>query len=125
VEIKVEEGDATIWVSALDGQPINTSSRMLITHLTDLQNTDIRYAEEARQTLQDWGNLPYLVRKGSATLSIRLETPGKYRAWALAPSGKRLAEMPVKTEKDRLVLAVSVSDSNQPGARYLYEIAEK
>ncbi len=45
VEVEVQDTDATVWVSALDDQPITQSSRLLVTHLTDLQNTGIRYAE--------------------------------------------------------------------------------
>ena len=49
VRIRVEGSDATAWVSALDDQPIRQSRRLLVTHLTDLQNTGIRYAEAARR----------------------------------------------------------------------------
>ena len=45
VDISVRETDATVWVSSLDDQPITGSRRLLVTHLTDLQNTEIRYAE--------------------------------------------------------------------------------
>ena len=42
VEFAVQDTDATVWVSALDDQPITASNRLLVTHLTDLQNTGIR-----------------------------------------------------------------------------------
>jgi hypothetical protein len=83
VRITVQDTDATVWVSALDDQPITTSGRLLVTHLTDLQNTEIRYAERARQTLLDWGQLPHLVRAGKAEVRIRLPDPAAYRVWAL------------------------------------------
>ena len=57
VQIAVQDTDATVWVSSLDDQPIPGSRRLLVTHLTDLQNTEIRYAERARQTLLDWGRV--------------------------------------------------------------------
>lgn len=49
---------ATVFVSSLDGNPIRTSKSLLVTHLTDLQNTGARYAEGARQTLLEWGLCP-------------------------------------------------------------------
>ncbi len=55
VSISIAEADATVWVSALDKEPIAKSTHLLVTHLTDLQNTDIKYAESARKTLLDWG----------------------------------------------------------------------
>jgi hypothetical protein len=123
VKVQILGSGATVWVSALDANPIRTSRRLLVTHLTDLQNTDIRYAEAARQTLLDWGRLPHLVRAGKAEVAIRLESPGQYHVWALAPGGKRLAELPVKTEASLLRFTADVAGDPAAGARMLYEVA--
>jgi hypothetical protein len=93
--------------------------------LTDLQNTDIQYGEPARQTLLDWGRLPYLVRAGKAEVSIRLDKPAEYGVWALAPGGKRLAEMPVRLEGDTLRFTADVAADASSGARMLYEVVRK
>jgi hypothetical protein len=123
VRISMEGSDATVWVSALDRNPIRQSRRLLVTHLTDLQNTDIRYAEAERKTLLDWGRLPHLVRAGKAGVSIRLESPKEYRVWALAPSGKRLAEVPAKADADTLHFTADVAGDPAGGARMVYEVA--
>jgi hypothetical protein len=115
--------DATVWVSALDSNPIRQSRRLLVTHLTDLQNTGIQYAEPARQTLQDWGRLPYLVRAGSAGVSIRLDSPKDFHVWALAPGGRRLAEVPTSVEGDALRFTADVAGDPAGGARMIYEVA--
>ncbi|MDZ7618241.1 MAG: hypothetical protein U1E05_14640, partial [Patescibacteria group bacterium] len=94
VSVAVYDTDATVWVSSLDARPIVGSQRLLVTHLTDLQNTEIHYGERARQTLLDWGKLPHLVNAGKAEVRVRLEAPGEYRVWALSTSGARLAEVP-------------------------------
>src|SRR5207248_8216744 len=39
VRIEIQGADATVWVSALDAEPIQQSQRLLVTHLTDLQNS--------------------------------------------------------------------------------------
>jgi hypothetical protein len=96
---------------------------LLVTHLTDLQNADIRYAEAERKTLLDWGRLPHLVRAGKAEVSIRLESPNEYRVWALAPSGKRLAEVPAKADADTLRFTADVAGDPAGGARMVYEVA--
>jgi hypothetical protein len=123
VRISMEGSDATVWVSALDRNPIRQSRRLLVTHLTDLQNTDIRYAEPERKTLLDWGRLPHLVRAGKAEVSIRLESPKEYRVWALAPSGKRLAEVPARVEGGELRFTADVAGDVAAGARMTYEVA--
>ena len=45
---------ATVFVTSVDGNPIKSSQRLLVTHLTDLQNTGITYAEPSLQTLLAW-----------------------------------------------------------------------
>ncbi|HYG33722.1 MAG TPA: hypothetical protein VEC99_02995, partial [Clostridia bacterium] len=123
VRIAIQDSDATVWVSALDTKPIRQSRRLLVTHLTDLQNTEITYSEPARQTLRAWGHLPHLVRAGKAEVSIRLKSAGRFHVWALAPSGKRLAQVPHRVEGGALVFTADVAGDPASGARMLYEIA--
>lgn len=125
VQIAIQDTDATVWVSALDDQPITRSRRLLVTHLTDLQNTEIRYAERARQTLLDWGKLPHLVRAGKAQVRIQLQDAADYRIWALSTSGQRLAEVPRTVEGDHLVFTADVAILDQHGAVLTYEIAPR
>ena len=112
---------ATVIVNSLDANPIRTSNRLLVTHLTDLQNTDIHYAESARKTLLEWGGLPYLVREGSATVRITLNEPGAYTVWSLATNGRRLGKVEAKVEGRELVFTARVRSAD--GARMLYEVA--
>ncbi len=123
VRVAIEGSDATVWVSALDQNPLHRSRRLLVTHLTDLQNSGIRYAEPARQILQDWGRLPHLVRAGKANVSVRLETPHRFKVWALAPGGRRLAEVPTQIEGDRMLFTADVAADPPAGARMIYEVA--
>ncbi|RPI27686.1 MAG: hypothetical protein EHM61_07635 [Acidobacteria bacterium] len=125
VKVSLTGSDATVWVSALDRNPIGKSRRLLVTHLTDLQNSGIQYAEPARQTLQDWGGLPYLVRAGKAEVSLRLKSPGKYRVWALSVTGKRVAEVPARVEGDALNFTLDVAGDPAGGARMMYEVVRK
>ena len=125
VKIAIEGSDATVWVSSIDKKPIHESRRLLVTHLTDLQNTGIQYAEPARRTLLDWGSLPYLVRAGKAAVSVRLESPKRYRVWALSVSGKRLALVNSRIEGDSLCFTADVAGDRASGARMLYEIVRQ
>ncbi|HSI83358.1 MAG: hypothetical protein ACAI35_14260 [Candidatus Methylacidiphilales bacterium] len=111
---------ATVFVNSLDPSPIRTSRRLLVTHLTDLQNTGVRYGEAARQTLYEWGKLPYLVRDGAATVHISLAEPGAYSVYALTTSGKRLEKLETKVEAGQLVFTVAVRGKD--GARMLYDV---
>jgi hypothetical protein len=123
VQIAVQDTDATVWVSSLDERPIRDSGRLLVTHLTDLQNTEIRYAERARQTLLDWGRLPHLVRAGKAEVRVPLRQPAGYRVWALSTGGRRLAEIPTRSTAGELVFTADVAAQGDRGAVLCYEIA--
>jgi hypothetical protein len=123
VEVMVQDVEATVWASALDDAPIATSRRLLVTHLTDLQNTKIRYAERARQTLLDWGELPHLVRAGRAEVRLKLKDPARFKVWALATSGKRLVEVPAKVDGAALVFTADVACARDKSAVMCYEVA--
>jgi hypothetical protein len=116
----VDESDATIWVSSVDGRPIAESRRLLITHLTDLQNSGARFGERARQTLLAWGGMPHLVMSGSATMEIRLADPGRATVYGLSTSGRRVGRIPAQVRDGALVVPLSVAGN--AGARILYEI---
>ena len=114
---------ATVWVSAMDSEPIARSHRLLVTHLTDLQNTEIRYAERARQTLLDWGRLPHLVRAGKAEIRLHVTEPQAYRVWAVSTGGRRVIQVPAHAEDSELVFTADVQCAPDHGAILCYEVA--
>jgi hypothetical protein len=114
---------ASVFVSSLENAPIRASRRLLVTHLTDLQNTGARYAEKARQTLLAYGDLPHLVRDGQATVAISLDDPGTYTVYGLSLSGKRGEEVPAKVSGGQLVFTATVRGPS--GARMLYEVTNE
>lgn len=118
--IEIRDTDATVWISSLDGQPIAASKRLLITHLTDLQNTGARYADRARKVLLTWGGLPHLVQNGRATVALRVPNSPEAKVYGLATSGKRTSEINSTCESNQLVIPLSVSDNGK--ARMLYEV---
>jgi hypothetical protein len=106
---------ATVWVSALDGKPIAQSSHMLLTHLTDVQNNGIEYADPDLTILLKWGWLPHLMRNGAAEIELTLSREAAlnaaiggnlsgeaalkggnpaWRVYRLSPGGRRVAEVP-------------------------------
>ncbi|HEX3000235.1 MAG TPA: hypothetical protein VHR86_08365, partial [Armatimonadota bacterium] len=119
--IAVEDTDATVWVSSVDGAPIRTSRRLLITHLTDMQNTSARYGDKARQVLLSWGKLPHLARNGRATVTLKMKNPERAHVWGLATSGMRLQEIPTRVVKGALVIPLAINADGK--ARMLYEVA--
>ena len=114
---------ATIWASSLDGMPLAESSRILLTHLTDVQNSCIRYGDAALTILLDWGHLPHLMRRGETHVVLQL-APGTAPAiFALSPSGHRLGTVPSSWNPKTGQLSFTADTAlNLEAASFLYEI---
>ena len=121
LRIAVHDTDATVWASSLDGKPLPESTHVLVSHLTDLQNTGTRFAEKERRTLLDWGKLPHLVRNGRASVVLRQPAGRSAKAWVLRVDGERLAEVPLKATPEGFEMELAVRGPH--GAQLLYEIA--
>lgn len=117
---RILDTDATVWASSLDQEPITASRHLLLTHLTDLVNTGMTFAEEARRTLLNWGKMPQLVRNGRAIVTFRHQNAAKITVWALRTDGERLHTLPVTRTPDGFQLELAVKGPD--GARMLYEI---
>jgi hypothetical protein len=120
VSVKIDKTDSTVWVSSMEGKPIGKSKRLIVTHLTDLQNTGAKFGEKSRKTLLEWGRTPHLVKAGSATVTLRMDSARSARAWALTTSGKRAGEIPVVAKNKELTLKLDVAGPD--GARMMYEV---
>ena len=126
VTVAVQATDATVWVSSLDGGKISGSKRLLVTHLTDLQNSEITYAERDLQTLLAWGKLPHLVRAGKAAVSVKHADAAQLRVWALSTDGRRLAQVPAEVKGGALTFTADVAAfAREHGAVFCYEVAGK
>ena len=119
--VEISGAPATVWVSALDHTPVTESKRLLLTHLTDVQNTGAKYADAEKKILLGWGAAPYLVRTGQADVTLALSRADAYEVYALATSGRRLSKVPARVEDGKLRFTASVASAE--GARMLYEIA--
>ena len=111
---------ATVWVSALDGQSIESSDRLLLTHLTDVQNSGTTYADAAQTVLTDWGCLPQIMRRGTIRAVVRLH-PGPWKVFAITSDGTRHHEVPSSYTIDGIrFLSDNGADASE--AIYQYEL---
>ena len=100
--------DAMVVVSSVDNKPLADSARMLVTHLTNLQNTGAHYGETGMQTKRAWGGLPHLVRDGQAEIALKHARPESLHVWAVTTAGHRIEEIPAKAVDGGLVFTVKV-----------------
>ena len=110
----------TLWVSSIDGKPVAKSSRMLLTHLTDVQGAGVKFMDETRKVLLKWGK-GCLVESGAAEVSLRLDKPERYQVWALASDGERRFAMSRRVENGALCFTASTRGADGKGV-VQYEI---
>ncbi len=120
LDVDIMGTTATVWASSLDGLPLKQSRHILLTHLTDLQDSEMVYAEAERQTLLSWGELPYLVRNGQARLLLKIPQGQTVTVWALKTNGERMETLPVVQKAEGMELTLSVKGTH--GAQMLYEV---
>ncbi len=137
---------ATVWASSLDGQPIPESSRIFVAHLTDVQNSGVRYRDPELTILEDWGGLPHLARNGVAEIELTVDggafgdralpagadlraardMGADFTVFRLSSSGHRLAKIPASfdTATGRLRFTAR-TDYDPDAATLFYEIIRK
>lgn len=113
---------AALWLSSLDENAIQLSHRMLLTHVTDVQNSGEAFTGEDRDVLTSWGTLPHLVRNGGAKVTLQVQQPEKVHVYRLDCAGNRLEELPV-TRSIRDV-SFDLSVKGPKGATLYYEIVK-
>lgn len=99
--VTLANGDAeetTVVVAALDGD-LASGKRLLVLHLTDAQNTGIRFADRTHTLVEAWGTAPMLVRAGAVT--IQLPASAGATAWALDMTGARREQVALVAGADR------------------------
>lgn len=114
---------ATVWASSLDEKPLRESSRILVTHLTDVQNSGATYADETRRILLSWGRVPHLMRMGSARISLEI-AEGEFEVYALSTGGARRRRVEASVVDGRLCFEANIG-VDRKDATFLYEIVRK
>lgn len=94
LEVTNASGFQTVAVSALDDQPIATSRKIICFQLTDVLNSKMKFGNRAHTRLEQWGELPLLLRTGRAELILKLTGSSSYRVTALALDGSEKQDVP-------------------------------
>ncbi|MBC2601504.1 hypothetical protein [Puniceicoccus vermicola] len=120
--VSVVNGDAfaTISLIAVDDEELAESRRLLLMHLTDGLPTGMRFEDEDRTVLTDWGRLPYLIHQGATEVLLRLPANVDYSVWAVDATGRRTHEIPMNRTSEgwRITLKTVTSE----GVQLAYEI---
>lgn len=120
-----DKGPVAVWASSTDGRPLRHAARIVVFHLTDVQNEGETYKDAERKIVLDWGKIPHLVRAGKAKIGIQLDPNAEYYVYALATDGSRRWELKsTMSACGRLTFLADVA-ADPDSATFIYEIARK
>ena len=111
---------SAIFAGSIDNRPLQESRRILLLHLTDVKGEYAKITTKNGKTLiYKWGNHPYLLRRGTADVSLVNTASGKAVLYAVGLSGKRLEKVPF-TEKNG-ILSFRMDNTRNQNAVFAYE----
>jgi hypothetical protein len=113
-----------VYVVSADFSPLSCSRRLLVLHLTDLVNTGSVFRGDKRELLDESGVLPYLVKKGTARLLLRVSRPETWQAWVVDASGHRQQPARVKVLDGALELELDTAPGSK-GVALAYELTPR
>ncbi len=121
LEATVSGAPAAVWASALDGREVSASRRLLLTHVTDVQDVGTVYGDRKKTILLKWGRLPHLMRRGRADVTLTFADARPCKVHALNMDGSRRAEIPATVDGRRLSFTADTA-RDPADATCLYEI---
>ncbi|PAW79801.1 MAG: hypothetical protein B9S32_00290 [Verrucomicrobia bacterium Tous-C9LFEB] len=120
VSVANDANFGTLYVVSVDGKPLAQSDRILMLHLTDSLNSQIRFADATRRLLLHYGSLPHLVRRGSVDVKFKLADVGKktWKVWQVNPMGERVKEQSLQVQGGDLTLHLETVLENETCLAY-------
>ena len=119
--VKLGDTAGSVWASSLDAAPLAQSKRILVTHLTDVQNAGTTFADPGRSILMGLGKGGLRALDGTAEVALKLDEPRYYRVHRLALDGERRGHVPARVLNGRLVFTARVAAPDDK-ACFLYEV---
>ena len=96
LNVNIHKGFALVSASAMDGKILKESGKILLFHLTNVQNFNQRFSDSTLALMETWGAPQHVVRRGVADVELTL-TPGETpRVYGVDLFGERIGEVPSK-----------------------------
>ncbi|WPJ95160.1 hypothetical protein SH580_17195 [Coraliomargarita algicola] len=114
-------GPTTVFVGSIDHQPLATSERLIVFHLTNVLNKGMKFGEAGMYQIIDLGTSDKLVKRGSATITIPNQS-NRAQVFAIDLNGKRTAVVPFEyNENNDIVFTAETIATDRPN-NLIYEI---
>ena len=116
---------ATVTASSIDGRPLEGSSRILLSHLTDCAAEKAAYLGKARCIVVANGrDGKWLLHRGNAEVALRFRGNSNWCIYALDSAGGRVSEVPCRVEEGTVRFVASICEKT-PSLHYEMERCEQ
>jgi hypothetical protein len=95
---KTIQGWSAISLTQLEGEVLGNNGRALLLASGTLENTDMKWKNEQKNSVSSWGKAPVVVEGISAQISLK--TTGAVEVWSLDERGQRRAPLTVEKNYD-------------------------
>lgn len=120
IRVSNHSGLSVVCLSAMDGHPLRDSKKLILFHLTDVQNSGVQFLDPNHTILGSWGQLPILLRRGELDVSLPSVENGAYHVRAIKLDGTPGPDIEVVT--DQLESRFSISTLSAKGNFMVYEL---
>ena len=125
LNIKESSTPALVSVSALDGEVLKNSSRILLIVATDARNTGMKFSDPEERELLELGRLPILIKGIRVSLSLLNEVSDSFDLYALRLNGERSETIPFSIENNGTKNILIDTSTLQYGPAIYFELVSK
>ncbi len=99
-EFAVSQSDTfgTFLLTVNGSGTLADAENRLLFFLTDVMNSNITFRDREQTILEEWGELPLLLRRGTAEIQVKRGAENTLEVHALNISGSRIGTLPVREE---------------------------
>ncbi|MFG0250573.1 MAG: hypothetical protein ACF8OB_16935 [Phycisphaeraceae bacterium JB051] len=112
---------ASYSASAMDGQNLQTSQKILLLHLTNVANTDMQFTDASMKKWVKHGTLPYLVHTASAKVVLKNTHPN-LKLYVVDFAGRRVRQVDTQYRDGAYHFDAVIAAGDQQPAM-IYELA--
>lgn len=120
--IRNSRGWSSTLIASIDKKPLKESTRILILHLSDVKNTNMRFDDPEMTILRASGTTPHLARRAESVVTFNDAREG-WKLYALRQDGSRGGE--VEIERANAKASAKLSTVRGKSVVFAYELVKE
>lgn len=120
--LRNSRGWSSTLIASIDKNPLKESSRILILHLSDVKNTNMRFDDPEMTILRAYGTLPHLARRAESVVTFNDSREG-WKLYALKQDGSRGEEVAIERADGKA--SAKLSTLRGKSAVFAYELVKE